>query len=146
MVNFRTGPLPGLGAAAALALGLCVAAQAPALAVQAAQITVTPSENLNDGQSVTVSVSGAQPGAEYFVGQCAKVNGADACNWGSATPYRTDDKGAATFQLVVNKAFQGKSPTTGEVVGPVDCAAVQCYVDSGGPNEHIGQVRLSFAG
>ncbi|MFI9203882.1 enediyne antibiotic chromoprotein [Streptomyces sp. NPDC053048] len=139
----RTGMVRRLGVAAALALGVFATAQAPALAAQAAQVTVTPSQNLTDGQSVTVSVTGAQPGTEYFIGLCGSVNGAEACDPSSAKTYRTDAAGNASFAFVVHKSFQGVSPT-GEVVGSVDCAATACSVGTGRPGEDIGNVQLGF--
>ncbi|MFI9203883.1 enediyne antibiotic chromoprotein [Streptomyces sp. NPDC053048] len=142
--KFSSRLLPKLATTAVLALGVSVAAQAPALAAEA-QISVTPSDDLTDGQTVTVTVTDADPDTEYFIGQCGTVQRAQACDADTGTIYRTDDEGMAAFPFVVHRTFLGETPE-GRRVGAVDCTTVRCYIGTGKPGEDLGNVQIHFAG
>ncbi|WP_433241287.1 enediyne antibiotic chromoprotein [Streptosporangium sp. CA-135522] len=129
--------LSKIGVAAALALGLATAFQSAAgaavpAAASAAAVSLTPSTNLADGDTVAVSATGLSPNTVYHVGQCAFVqSGAIACNQPQSVDVTTDANGAATTSIVVRRTFQGLAGSEGTPAGTVDCAAVACSIGLG---------------
>ncbi|WP_181009567.1 enediyne antibiotic chromoprotein [Streptomyces sp. SM11] len=126
---------------AVASLGLAAAAQSVAFAAPA--FSVSPASGLSDGQSVSVSISGASAGETYYIAQCAPVGGQDACNAATATSFTTDASGAAAFTFVVKKTYTGSTPE-GTPVGAVDCAAAACNLGAGNSGLDLGHVALDF--
>ncbi|MFD3658519.1 enediyne antibiotic chromoprotein [Streptomyces sp. NPDC058620] len=129
------------GVVAVASIGLAAAAQSVAFA--APSFAVSPASGLSDGQSVSVSISGAAAGETYYIAQCAQVGGQDACNAATATSFTTDASGAASFTFVVRKSYAGSTPE-GTPVGAVDCAAAACNLGAGNTGLDLGHVALSF--
>jgi len=74
-------------------------------AAQDAGITVEPSTDLVDGDTLTVTVSGFPAGAETFVsGQCVTpiADPLQQCNVANIIPVPLDANGEATFEITVN--------------------------------------------
>ncbi|MEW2064926.1 MULTISPECIES: enediyne antibiotic chromoprotein [unclassified Streptomyces] len=129
------------GVVAVASIGLAAAAQSAAFA--APSFSVSPATGLSDGQSVSVSVSGAAAGETYYIAQCAPVGGQDACDPATATSFTTDASGAASFSFVVHKSYTGSTPG-GTPVGSVDCATDACNLGAGNSGLDLGHVALTF--
>src|SRR5262249_41169349 len=106
------------GLAVAILAG-CVVAGAPAAAVGAAvrggtatTLTVTPSTNLKDGQSVTVTGAGYPANVTTDLVQCEQSVG---CDFSNLQLQQTDDSGGYTTTYDVRRILTLDS-------GTVDCA------------------------
>lgn len=99
-------------------------------------LTSEPSTDLVDGQAVTVSGSGFQPGEGVGLVQCAKEAGGDSpelragiqgCYIGGYTSLTADDAGVATGTYEVHRLL------TTPLTGTIDCAAEaeRCMVAMG---------------
>ncbi|MBC2869375.1 enediyne antibiotic chromoprotein [Streptomyces mexicanus] len=124
----------GSAAVAALALATAPASAAPA-------VTASPSSGLADGQTVTVSGTGYQAGAEVAVSQCREST---TCTDTLATATVRSD-GTFSVPYTVRKQFTATDWSTGTGTPvTVDCAVQQCqlvaYLASTGP---VG-TKISF--
>jgi hypothetical protein len=104
-------------------------------------LTAKPSDGLVDGQEVTVSAQGFQPGEGVGLVQCAKEAagdapetraGVDACYIGDYTSITADDQGVATGVYKVHRLL------TTSLTGTVDCAAdpQRCVVAMGALSDY----------
>jgi hypothetical protein len=131
-----------------VALGFAAAGGGPALAADVAvpAVTVSPSEDLVDGQEVAVSATGFNAGEDLFVAECAVLNEQLACNVSEAVPVTTDETGGAAAKVVVRRTFAAVSPD-GTPVGDVDCTTVPvgCAIIAGVDPSRFAHARISFA-
>ena len=94
-------------------------AHAAAPPTKARSLSVTPSTDLDDGQTVTVDGAGWRPGVLVFAIQC--LAGTQTCGGGVANrPVDTD--GTFTMELAVRAVFTAFDGT------PVDCRLDACEV------------------
>jgi hypothetical protein len=135
--------LTRVGVSSAFALGLALTFQpGPASALA---VSVTPSTNLVDGQSVTVSGTGLTPGTVYHIGECAPVDSTIACNQPEGVDVTADSAGTATATLTVRKTFVGLvGAPPGTPVGTIDCGTQACLVGFGDDAGNGGGVPISF--
>lgn len=85
-------------------------AAGPAHAQDTPSITVEPSTDLSDGDTVTVTASGFPASSETFVsGQCVTPisDPLQQCNVANIVPVALDADGAATFTITVNTGTIG---------------------------------------
>lgn len=117
-----------LGAAAALTASVVIAvvAGAPPTEAQAPEPTVTvePAHDLVDGDWVTVTVSGLQPGTEVGVAQCraGALNHNYYCDTSDRVYSRATSEGTAEAQLRVDAILTVGSP------GDPDLETTDCRV------------------
>lgn len=116
-------------------------------------LTVTPSaEGLHDGDIVTVSAPGFEPGESVGIVQCAQEaggetreqrGGIDACDISPFTQVTADEGGVATGTYTVQRIL------TTAITGTVDCAATaeRCLVAMGALNDYdrSGGYGITFA-
>jgi hypothetical protein len=116
-------------------------------------LTVTPSaEGLHDGDIVTVSAPGFEPGESVGIVQCAQEaggetreqrGGIDGCDISPFTQVTADEGGVATGTYTVQRIL------TTPITGTVDCAAVaeRCLVAMGALNDYdrSGGYGITFA-
>ena len=134
----------GLAAVAALVVVLVTAP--PSFAAPALDVSAT--ENLTDGQKLTISASGYQPGLKGIaIGQCIKgYKGPADCNISGGAYFRDADASGkvAPFTIVVKEKF-----------GAHDCTKVQCVVagaplptaaDAATVAANSYEVNISFGG
>lgn len=99
-------------------------------------ITAAPSTGLRDGDVVTVTGEGFEPGESVGIVQCAKEAagdapedraGVEACNIGAYSPVTADDEGRIAGTFTVRRVL------TTPLTGTVDCAAEaeRCIVAAG---------------
>nr|WP_042188156.1 enediyne antibiotic chromoprotein [Kibdelosporangium sp. MJ126-NF4] len=122
---------------AAATFGLLVTANSAASA-DAPTLTVTPSTDLVDGQSVAAAVSGFKAGATVFVSECAVVApNTIACDAPNAVQLTTDASGNGSTSVTAHKSFTGYLGD-GTPHGPVDCATVTggCLI-AAGDSDHV---------
>lgn len=104
-------------------------------------LTAEPNTGLVDGQEVTVSGSGFQPGESVGLVQCAKQaggdtpetrGGVDGCYIGNYTNITADDGGVATGTYKVHRQL------TTPLTGTIDCAAEaeRCMVAMGALSDY----------
>ena len=115
----RSVSLLSRGLAAVAALLVVVVTAPPSFAAPTLQVSAT--ENLTDGQRITISGSGFKPNlASIAIGQCVEgYEGPADCNTaGGATFRNADAKGnVSSFTVVVKEQF-----------GAHDCTKVQCMI------------------
>lgn len=138
----KTSVLAKLGVAAAMMVGLTVASQTAAAAA-APTFSVSPASGLHDGDTVTVTVTGAGANEVYGIAQCANIGASFGCDGSTATTFTTNASGAATFTLPVHKTYQAVTHD-GVSLGTVDCGTTSCYIGAGNQNLALGDVVLSF--
>lgn len=114
-------------------------------------LTAEPSTGLRDGDTITVTAEGFQPGESVGIVQCAREAGGDspeqragveACNIGSYTPANADENGVATGTHQLRRVL------TTPLTGTVDCAAEaeRCMVAMGAISDYdrSGGAALTF--
>ncbi|MBA2953589.1 hypothetical protein GON03_04640 [Nocardioides sp. MAH-18] len=115
----RSVSLLSRGLAAVAALLVVVVTAPPSFAAPTLQVSA--SDNLTDGQRITISGSGFEPNlASIAIGQCVEgYEGPADCNTaGGATFRNADAKGnVSSFTIVVKEKF-----------GAHDCTKVQCMI------------------
>ncbi|MBL8778878.1 MAG: hypothetical protein JNK12_23305 [Acidimicrobiales bacterium] len=121
-------------AAAFAPAGVQAQESAPA---EARSITVTPSSDLDDGQTVTVDGTGWRPGAGVVAFQC--VTGTQQCG-GSFGRREVNGAGTFTLPLAVRAVFTAFDGT------PVDCRVEACEVLAGNEEneDHTASVPIAF--
>lgn len=115
-------------------------------------ITVEPSTGLVDGDVVTVTGSGFQPGEQVGIVQCAREaggetpearGGVDGCYIGEVQYADADDQGNISGTYTVRRAL------TTPLTGTVDCAAEaeRCIVGAGALSDYdrSGGMAVTFA-
>ncbi|MCW3818942.1 enediyne antibiotic chromoprotein [Micromonospora sp. DR5-3] len=124
-------------------------AAAPALADPTAEpsVSVNPSTDLKDGQSVTVSGAGYTAGQDFYVVQCGELQGAEVCDWVYGPAGVVDADGKVAALLNVKATFIGYDEN-GDEVGPVDCTAAGSACTVGvfelQPAVRYGATSISF--
>ncbi len=110
-------------AAGAAAMMLVTIVNAPP-SFAAPTLEVSQLEGLTDGQVLTVSGEGYEPGlSEIAVGQCVEgYSGPGDCNLPLGATFRTADANGSIGEFTV---------TVNEKFGDHDCTVVQCYFASG---------------
>lgn len=116
-------------------------------------VTMVPIEGLEDGDVVTVSSPGFEPGEQVGIVQCAREAGGDApetrggidgCNTGSVEYADADAEGVATGRFTVQRVL------TTPLTGTVDCSveANRCLVAMGalGDYDRSGGFGFTIAG
>ena len=96
----------------------------PALTVTDPEVAVTPSDNLNDGQSVVVSVSGFGIGSKVWISECATAASANDLGCGA-------ELAAQTF-TATNERRTGSSPFIVHwqaAAGPLNTGAIEACSD-----------------
>ena len=104
---------------------------------EARSLTVTPSDDLDDGQTVTVDGTGWRPGVLVFAIEC--LAGTQTCGGAVANrPVATD--GAFTMTIVVRAVFTAFDGT------PVDCRVDDCEVTAVNEanEDHTASVPITF--
>jgi hypothetical protein len=134
MKKHTLGALPfAVGAMLLAAPGVANAAPAPHA------ISVTPSTNLVNGQTVTVSSTGWPAGAQVYVLQCADTSGAGTCDTANLVPVTVGSTGAFSSSITVH---------TG-AIGSKSCnAGATCYIAAGTANQSdagAGQIVFKSA-
>jgi hypothetical protein len=112
----------GITVAAVAALSFFAAAPAVADPGAGPSVSVNPSTDLVDGQSVSVTGAGYTAGQEFSVVQCGQSQGVELCGWVAGPAGVVDADGNASTVLTVKATFVGYDEN-GEEVGPVDCTA-----------------------
>ncbi|WP_189056888.1 enediyne antibiotic chromoprotein [Longimycelium tulufanense] len=116
--KFRPGKR--LAAVAAFGAGLALVAASPAFAAPQS-ISVDPTTNLRDGQTVTVSGQGFPAGQTAYAAQCGRVGEKFGCHLDGFGSTRVGADGKISISVKVRKSFTAVHPLTGEVGGTVDC-------------------------
>lgn len=112
-------------------------------------VTIEPTEGLRDGDVVTASSPGFEPGEQVGIVQCAKEaggdtreerGGADACNLGQVEYATADADGVANGQFTVRRVL------TTPLTGTVDCAteAERCLVGMGALSDYDRSGGMGF--
>lgn len=114
-----------------------VARAQEAAPAEARSLAVTPSTDLDDGQTVTVDGAGWRAGAGVVAIQC--VAGTQHCG-GSLDQIEVDVAGAFTLQLAVRAVFTALDGT------PVDCRVDACEVTAFNEEneDHFASVAIAF--
>ncbi|WP_405164835.1 enediyne antibiotic chromoprotein [Nocardia sp. NBC_01499] len=106
---------------------------APARAEAAPSISATPSSDLSDGDTITVTASGFDPNTKIYVGECA-ILASDTlgCNVDDAKIVKPDGAGNASIPIVVRRSFDARDHN-GNKQARVDCPTVVngCMVAAG---------------
>jgi hypothetical protein len=138
-------------AGSAMATG--TAGAAPASSPVSAALTVTPSANVVDNQTVSVVITGASPGSTYVAVECDPMaftllskgeSPADACEARHNAIITVDAGGAAAATMQLQAVL-----TTS--LGSSDCRAEQCFVavealfSTGGPALLVQNISFSAA-
>ena len=116
-------------------------------------VTAEPNRDLRDGDVVTVSSPGFEPGEQVGIVQCAREaggdtpevrGGVDGCYVGGVQYAEADADGVATGTYTVRRVL------TTPITGTVDCAAEaeRCIVAMGAINDYdrSGGMAISFLG
>lgn len=112
-------------------------------------VAITPVEGLRDGDVVTASSPGFQPGEQVGIVQCAREaggdtpeqrGGVDGCNIGTVEYAEADSSGLATGLFTVRRTV------TTPLTGTVDCAAEadRCIVAMGAINDYDRSGGMGF--
>jgi hypothetical protein len=134
-------------AASASASGAAVAMSSPASSE--ASITVTPSADLRDGQTVQVTVTGLHPEDKVWLSECATTADVNPFGCGTGLPEMpfliTDDTGHASgsFNVTAHIPTAAEDGTT-QLCSTCVLAAVSGYF-AGLPPAPTASTRLSFA-
>jgi hypothetical protein len=94
------------------------------------EVTVTPSTDLNDGQSVTIEGSGFRPNQVIDLNQCIVVpvfTGPSGCEWGTRARTTSDDLGNVSATFTVFRQIQG-----------TDCTTRTCYLVASEAVDFVG--------
>lgn len=104
---------------------------------EARSLAVTPSTDLDDGQTVAVAGTGWRPGAGVVVTQC--VSGTQHCG-GSFGRIEVDVAGAFALPLAVRAVFTAFDGS------PVDCRVDACEVLAGNEEneDHTASIPIAF--
>ena len=104
---------------------------------EARSLTVTPSSDLDDGQTVTVDGTGWRPGALVLSIQC--MSGTETCG-GAVANRPVDPDGTFTMELAVRAVFTAFDGT------PVDCRVDACEVLAVNEEneDHTASVPIAF--
>lgn len=125
----------------AVAVVLGLAGRSPAVAgaapPEARSLTVTPSADLDDGQTVTVDGAGWRPGVLVFAVEC--LAGTQTCG-GAVANRPVDTDGTFTMALSVRAVFTAFDGT------PVDCRVDACEVTAVNEanEDHTASVPIAF--
>ena len=140
-------------ALAGSAMAPSVASAAPAGTPVSAALTVTPSANMVDNQTVSVVITGTSPGSTYVAVECDPMaftllakgeSPADACEARHNAVITVDAGGVAATTMQIQAVL-----TTS--LGSSDCRAEQCFVavealfSTGGPPLLVQAISFSTA-
>lgn len=107
--------------------------------------TVTPSTNIVDGSAVRVSAANFGAKQTLFVDVCALPQpGVLVCasNGTPETKFTTDDSGAGSTTLTVNRSFTGYQ-VGGSAWGQINCSIIECIIGIG--NHLLGAESLPIS-
>ena len=123
--------------AATIALLVPGVARAQAPPTEARSLTVTPSTDLDDGQTVSVDGAGWRPGVLVFALEC--LAGTQTCG-GAVVNQPVDTDGTFTMALAVRVVFTAFDGT------PVDCRVDACEVTAVNEEneDHFASVPIAF--
>jgi hypothetical protein len=98
-------------------------------------MSVTPSGNLVDGQTVTVTVTGLAPSSTAGVAQCVEGHGQEGCELDNRLIISTDENGGFTTTMVLHAILA--TP-----IGAIDCrtSAEACVVGANTDFSEVGAV------
>ena len=90
-------------------------------------VVVKPSHNLDNGQKLTVSVSGFGSGGKFYISECATASDANRAGCGPGLPAQpfgvVNSEGTGSFTFIVTK----KAATTPNGQPSADCTN-QCVI------------------